>query len=304
MKPQPTRVQVTHQEQAAAVPPPSTALVTTDELAGLSLFDGERQLADDGLSEVSSEDMKIAAKVLNFKGTDPKTGRKIPEDAYYDTVDETVTDHIDAAFLHLHKTNLYSSFNKTENRNDIVCRSFDRVTGTMQDGTERPCQGCPDAAWHTEEDEEGKRTRTRNCGPVYNMFAIDRTTHLPFVIRFKRTGLPVLKSYLQKYFIGRRMVGGKRLNYPLFAFGTAVSCKMSDNGKYALPVLTRGGLFTEDEIRAHADAQKFLRENMLGLLDKVEAQAESKESAPDTSFDPEKFTADEGKDFVDGPSAA
>lgn len=284
------------QKQAAAAPEPepSTALVTTDELAGLTL-----QLADDGLGEVSAEDIKIAAKVINFKGTDPKTGRKIPEDAYYDTVDETVTDHIDAALLHLHKTNLYSLFDTAENRNRIVCRSFDRVTGTMQDGTERPCQGCPDAVWRT---EEGKRTR--NCGPVYNMFAVDRTTRMPFVVRFKRTSLPVIKSYLQKYFIGRRVKDGKRLNYPLFAFGTALTCKMSDDGKYALPVLTRGELFSEDEIRAHADAQKFLRENMLGLLDKVEAQAEAKESAPDTSFDPEKFTGDEGKDFVDGPSAA
>ncbi len=137
---------------AVAQPEPSTALVAggADELEGLGL-----ELADDGLGEVGAEDIKIAAKVINFKGTDPATGRKIPEDAYYDTVDETVTDHIDAAFLYLHKTNLYSIFDTTENRNRIACRSFDRVTGTMQDGLERPCQGCPDAVWRT---EDGKRT--------------------------------------------------------------------------------------------------------------------------------------------------
>ena len=265
---------------------------THDELAAL----GDMDFEHDGLEEVDSTDIRIAAKVFNFKGVDQK-GRKIPEDAFYDTVDETVKEKIDAAFLHLHKTNLYSVYDNDEGRTRIVCRSFDRQMGTMDDGTVRPCEGCPDAAWRT---ENGKRTR--NCGPVYNMFGVDRETQLPFVVRFKRTSLPVIKSYLQKHHIGRRIVKGKRDNYPLYCFRVELSCKMSDDGKYALPVLTRGEVLGSEEIKAHAENGKFLRENMLGILEKTEEQAAAIE-APDTSFDPDKFGGDEGKDFVDSPAA-
>jgi hypothetical protein len=285
-----------NQATLSTAPSDATALApasnTHDELAAL----GDVQFDNDGLDEIDSTDIRIAAKVFNFKGVDAK-GRKIPEDAFYDTVDETVKEQIDAAFLHLHKTNLYSVYDNDEGRTRIVCRSFDRETGTMEDGLQRPCEGCPDAEWRT---ENGKRTR--NCGPVYNMFAVDRETQLPFVVRFKRTSLPVIKSYLQKHHIGRRIVKGKRENYPLYCFQADLSCKMSDDGKYALPVLTRGAPLQLDEIKAHAENAKFLRENMFGILEKTEEVVAASE-APDTSFDPEKFGGEQGKDFVDSPAA-
>lgn len=284
---------VTQQTLSAAPEGSALTAATHDELAAL----GDVEFDNDGLGEIDSTDIRIAAKVFNFKGVDAK-GRKIPEDAFYDTVDETVKEKLDAALLHLHKTNLYSVYDNNENRTHIVCRSFDRVTGTMDNGTVRRCEGCPDAEWRT---EDGKRTR--NCGPVYNLFAIDRDTQLPFVIRFKRTSLPVIKSYLQKHHIGRRVVKGKRDNYPLFCFRAELSCRMSDDGKYALPVLTRGEVLSPDEIKSHAENAKFLREHMLGLLEKTEEQVAASEAPPDTSFDPDKFGGDEGKDFVDSPAS-
>lgn len=285
------------QQGMSAAPPEGTAIApasaTHDELAVL----GDMQFDNDGLDEIDNTDIRIAAKVFNFKGVDAK-GRKIPEDAFYDTVDETVKEKLDAAFLHLHKSNLYSVYDNSESRTRIVCRSYDRKTGTMDDGTERKCEGCPDAVWRT---EDGKRTR--NCGPVYNMFGVDRETQLPFVIRFKRTSLPVIKSYLQKHHIGRRIVKGKRDNYPLFCFRAELSCKMSDDNKYALPVLTRGEVLGPDEIKSHAENAKFLRENMFGLLEKTEEQVAASE-APDTTFDPDKFGGETGNDFVDSSPAA
>src|SRR5262245_56661443 len=73
-----------------------TALVasTLDELAALEGVEGV-DFSEDGLGQVDASDIKIAAKVFNFKGVNAQ-GRKIPEDVFYDTVDETVKEHLDA----------------------------------------------------------------------------------------------------------------------------------------------------------------------------------------------------------------
>jgi hypothetical protein len=277
-------------------PPASTALAlaTHDELAGL----GDVELDDAGLAQVDRDDIRITAYVLNMRGKGPD-GRPLPIDVYYSTVDETYKTRVNAAYLHLHKTHLWSQYNDTERRTDIKCRSHDRVTGTMADGTVRPCKGCPDFEWHR--DAEGKRTR--RCGPVYNLFAVDRDTSTPFVVRYKRTSLPVIKQYLQKHHIGRRIVKGVRSNYPLHVFGVELGAMLSDNGNYAIPTLTRGPVLDAAEIKALGDNARTLREQVIPILSHVETQAEARENTAtdegDTSFEPEKFAADEGKDFVE-----
>jgi|SRR5262245_17362633 len=272
------------------------ALATHDELAGLDIPDDA--LGDEGLAQIERDDLKIAAYVLNMKGKGPD-GRALPIDAYYNTVDETSKPKVNAAFLHLHKTHLWSRYNDAEKRSEIKCRSFDRVTGTMADGTIRPCKGCPDFEWRR--DTEGKRVR--NCGPVYNVFAVDRDTTTPFVVRFKRTSLPVFKAYLQKHHIGRRIIRGKALNYPLHVFAVELGAVLSDNGNYAIPTLVRGAVLPPAEVRVLAENAKTLREQVIPILDRVETQAEAREGADveaegDTSFEPSKYTADEGKDFA------
>jgi hypothetical protein len=286
--------------KAAAVPTPGPAApsgggsqlttVTHDELAGLDMDFG-----DDGLGQIDREDIKIAAYVLNMKGKGPD-GRPLPIDAYYNTVDETQKLRVNAVFLYLHKTHLYSKWNEGEKRTDIVCRSYDRITGTMQDGTTRPCKGCPDFEWR--KNAEGKRVRP--CGPVYNMFAADRDASRPFVVRFRRTSLPVLKSYLQKHHIGRRIVRGVQSNYPLHVFAVELGAKLSDNGNYAIPTLTRGARLDEAEIAVWRDNAATLREQVIPLLDHVETSAAAREGDSDegdTSFDTSKMAADEGRDF-------
>jgi len=273
---------------------------THDELAGL----GDVDLGDDGLGQVDREDIRIAAYTLNMKGKGAD-GRPYPIDAYYNTVDETTKLKVNGAFLHLHKTNMWSRYNELECRSDIKCRSYDRVTGTMDNGTVRPCQGCPDAEWHR--DAEGKRTR--NCSPVYNLFAFDRDAQIPFVTRYKRTALPVIKAHLQKHHIGRRIVRGQRLNYPLHVFAVELSAKLSDNGNYAIPVITRGPVLERAEVEFLRDNARTLREQVIPILSHVESTAAATGAgdagdageagdAGDTSFEPEKYAADAGKDFA------
>jgi hypothetical protein len=281
----------------------SGALATVapnDDLAGLDL--GED--FNDGLGEIDREDIKIPAYVINMKGTG-QDGRAIPKDVFYNTVDERYVSEVDAVFCLLHKSNLYSRFDEAEDRTEIVCKSYDRMAGTMSDGTVRPCQGCPDAQWRTELDpKSGKQKRTRNCSVVYNVFSIDRATQQPFVVRFKKTSLPPFQSYLQKHHIGRRVLpGGKRLNYPLYAFSCKLTAKMATaKANYAVPVLERAGVLDNAEIMQHAQTTQALAAQARTVLERAEEQ-EAKREAVDTSFDTDKYAADAGQDFTDGSAA-
>lgn len=280
-------------------PTPTTTAIapydaTHDELAAL----GDVDLGDDGLGQVDREDIRIAAYTLNMKGKGAD-GRPYPIDAYYNTVDETTKLKVNAAFLHLHKTNMWARYNELERRSDIKCRSYDRVTGTMDSGVTRPCEGCPDAQW--QRDAEGKRTR--NCSPVYNLFAYDRDVQILFVTRYKRTALPVIKTHLQKHHIGRRIVHGKRSNYPLHVFGVELSAKLSDNGNYAIPVIVRGPVLERAEIEFLGENARTLREQVVPILAHVESSAATSaadaiDAEGDTSFEPAKYAADAGKDFT------
>ena len=279
-------------KDAAPAAATDLALVQNDELANLGDFDFG---TDDGLEEIGAEDIKLPLKVFNMKGMDA-AGDPIPPNVFFDTVEETTKKKLDLVLLTLHKTNLWSEFNNAENRTEIKCRSFDRVTGTMADGTERPCQGCPDAQWRT---ENGKRSR--RCGPVYNVFAVERDTKQPCVIRFKRTSLPVIQSHLNKHHIGRRIVNGKRANYPLFAFQVTASLRMSDDGKYAIPVLERGAVLAKEEIENAAESARFVRETLLPELVKLEEKeaATAATDAPSASAG----TAYKAEDFNDDAPA-
>jgi hypothetical protein len=280
------------------------ALATTDGNAALAttragdlLADvfGDAEVGFDGLDEVGSEDIKISARIFNFKGKDPKTGRAIPIDTFFDTVDETTQDTITATLLSLHKTNAWTEYVEAEGKTKTHCKSFDRVTGTMENGAQRPCEDCPDAQWRN---EGGKRKR--NCGPVYNVVGIDEEGQKAFLIRFKRTSLDAFKQFLNRYFLGKRVVGGKRANYPLFAFKTIIGLKLSEDGKYSLPVLrceederNQPIPHTREKILDAQEQAKFYNDVMLPVLEKLadkDTDAGAGEGGP--GFD--------AKDFLDG----
>ncbi|NIR31693.1 MAG: hypothetical protein GWN84_20750 [Gammaproteobacteria bacterium] len=285
------------------------ALPTHDELSEL----GEDFVFEvDGLDEIGAEEVKLAAKVFNMKGTDAN-GDPIPPNVFFDTVTEKTQKELHCALLHIHKTNLWSVFNNDKDETERLCRSFDRITGVMQktvgdlvEGQERPCKGCPQAKWET--DDDGKRVR--RCSVVYNIVGLEHETGMPFLLRFRRTAEPVIKSYLQKHHIGRRIIKGQAKDYPLFVFDCTVSLRMAEGkGKYALPVLQRGDVLPKERIHLMHEHAKSAKELLEQSLERIEDQAVSREGsgdAPaDASFNPSDFTDGEGEDFTaEGDSAA
>ena len=290
-------------EQTALAQAPAAALAAgpVDELADVL---GDVDLETDGLEEIDQEDIKIAVKVFNMKGTD-EAGDPIPKNRFYDTITEEVQKSLEGVLLTLHKTNEWREFDEGEGKSNVMCRSYDRITGTMHDGTERPCNGCPDAQWRT--DDDGKRFR--NCGPVYNFVGLERLTQQPFILRCKKTSLRPAQQYLSKHFIGRRIVGGKKKHYPLFAFETSVALKMADGGSanYAIPTFERGGVLPKEEIERYANEAKFFREKVMPLMAKATEADVSDDGARtggDDTFNPNDFADDDGGGGGEATAAA
>lgn len=275
--------------------PSSTALapVSGDELG--NVLDG-LDIEDDGLSEIGQEDIKLPTKVWNFKGLDQE-GNPIAANMFYDTVTEQLSRTLDLILIKLHKTNEWREYVQGEGRSRIRCRSFDQVTGTMEDGAVRPCEGCPDIKWTDGIGDDGKPRRVRKCGPVYNIFAAELATRQPCVLRFKKTSLNAIQTYLNKHHIGRRVVKGVRSNWPLYVYVCRATLKMSDDKKYAVPVLERREQLSGEDIRQGAATVGYVNTALLGELSSV-IEAD-RDEAGDTSFDPNKFSANDNKDFID-----
>lgn len=275
---------------AAAKISESTALATaaSDELADIL---GDIKLEHDGLDELGADDIKIGVKVANFKGVDP-AGDPIPANVFYDTVDETTSKVLDVTLLTFHKSNEWRTFDNTKSKTVTHCRSFDQVTGEMENGTKRPCKNCPDAEWKT--GDGGKRTK--NCGVVYNLIGVERLTQKPFIYRARKTAVEPLKLYLNRHFIGRRRTATGVGHYPLFAFQTRISLKMETKAgtTWALPVFERGDVQSREEILAAQESAKFYREQMLPVLAKADAHDANADVEPDTSFDTDDFANDGG----------
>jgi hypothetical protein len=299
---------------AMTVAPP-----VVDEVAAslaLSKSIDEMDLVDDGLGEVDASDIKLSAKIWNMKGKDA-AGEPIPMNVFFDTVTEQSSKTLDLVFVNLSKTNEWREFDEAEQATKIRCRSYDRRTGTMEDGTERPCEGCPDAKWTTALTKDGKSKRTRRCGIVFNAFAYETETRAPCVLRFRRTSLPVIQSHLNKHHIGRRTVGLKRANWPLFSFHVRASLKLvGEKTVYAVPVLERGAPLGREEIEQAARDAAYVREVLLAHLAKVveaDAARSGADDEGDTSFDTAAMggsgagggmAGGEGQDFVDPPAGS
>jgi hypothetical protein len=287
-------------------PTTTTALATVDpDTAALAGMLDTMGIEDDGLSEVGAEDIKLPLKLWNFKGTDP-AGDPIPPNVFFDTVTEQTSRTLDVVLINLHKTNEWREYDEGSGKSVIRCRSFDQLKGVMDDGTNRPCKGCPDAQWRSAPAKDGKSKRTKRCGQVDEMFAAELATSQPCVLRFKRTSLPVIEAYLNKHHLGRRVERGKRSDWPLFVYHCRISLKMSDDKKYAIPVLERGEVLPREVIEQSAATVPYVKTVLLAMLSKVTDLDRSDDvaGAGDTSFDTSKYTEDSGKDFVDSGAAS
>lgn len=256
-------------EQASALATTTSASMIPapdlDELAGLFGEEEAPAIANDGLSEIDpEEDIKIALKVWNMRGLD-ENRRQREKDVFFDTLTEKTSKSIDCVLLDMSKTNLWYAWNEEAEKNDVYCRSDDRITGTKADGTKRQCDGCPDAQWQTGDD--GKRSR--NCSIVYTFAALDLETHMLAIFRFKRTAVEPMKVHLNRHHLGRRIVKGKRGNYPLFAFRVRISLEMDESGNFARPVFEKLGTVDRATFEECVESARYYREHLLARAHKL-----------------------------------
>jgi len=237
---------------------------------------GDLDLGTDGLEEVDASDIRLAALVWNSKALD-QNEEPIAATRFYNTITEEVTQEETLALLTLHKSHVWKEYDSAESRNKIRCSSWDRVTGRMEDGRERPCDDpehpCPDKQWGRDP-ETGKRGR--HCSDVANVVALRLKDGQPVILRFTRTSERPWIDYLNKHVLGKRtaVVNGKRVrtHMPLFAHPTTVRLEMVKGAAspYARPVLERGEApFSKDEILYFAESAKAYRETHLDEVRKI-----------------------------------
>lgn len=283
---------------AAKIDSESTALATStpSALARADILEG-LDLGVTGLEETDASDFRLASITLNFNGM--IGGEVPPKSVWVNTVTEQTAKEKTVALLVLHKSRAWTEFVQGEGTKRR-CSSWDSKTGTMEDGTERPCAGCPDAQWRM---ENGKRTR--RCGEIHNVVAYERDTGELVMLRAKKTGMDPWKAFLNKFFLGKRVVGGKRSDVPLFAFETKLGSEMiaSKSGNYAVPtfdvVRNEKGepkVLPAEELRFLAETARGVRELYLDRVREVAEREEGHEAAADTSFD---YGANGGDRFAD-----
>lgn len=282
-------------DDALAVAPADSLAVSTDAAALDALcaagLDAE---VDDGMGEFRPDDFRTPVKLYNLQRKLPD-GTMVTKDNFFDSVHKTVSGVVHLALVHLHKSNDYSVFDQKEGRNVVVCRAQDQLKGTMADGTVRPCQGCPDKEWKTQAD--GKRRP--NCSEVWNMAAVDLDYRDVCIIRFKRTSLEPIRSYLQTYFLNKRpLPGGRRGNIPIFAYPTEISLVMDRGGQYAMPIIKRGDApFAPELLKQLAETAEGVRATLLQRLEDAERNSAEMAAAEqdDTSFDTEAMGGADGQ---------
>jgi hypothetical protein len=247
---------------------PTTALATvSEEQAALAAVLGDMDFDVDGLDSVDREDVKITALIFNMKGKD-ESGRLRKLDEYFNTTTEEAMSKVRVAFVDFAKFNTWKKFDQTKNKSELICSSYDQVTGRLRvdhpndgrlaAGAERACATCPDAQWRRDE-KTGKNTK--DCSMVYSVYGALLDENLApvdaFMIRFSRTSAPAFKTHLNKHHIGKSPTkrGG---NVPLFAYEVELTLDVDDGGNYAVPVLAKGRVLPRETIAfLHEQAKKF-----------------------------------------------
>lgn len=273
--------------KAKATSEETTALATTTGAGGSELSQILDELGgiDDGLGETDKSDIKIARLRINYNKQ--VNGEEVLKSAIVNTVTEEVSKTKRLVFLHLHKSRRWATYDESTSKSDVHCSSPDGKTGTLANGTKRPCENCPDFKWRT--DENGKRIKL--CDEASNVLAIDRSAdpEAPVLLAFQRTGLPVWKQHLNRHHLGKLRKPGGVGNVPLCAVGVVFSAKQVPGKAYALPViqLDGAGTLSAEEIRRYSESASYWREHILPELEKQGDDEASPADVDviDTSFD-------------------
>lgn len=264
----------------AATPNALSPAAMAPRTDALSVLDG-LEFEADGLDAASAEDYRFPRMRWNVHRQD-ETGRKTlcRVDQFLNTVTEEVADELTCTFIHLYKRNEWKRFDGERNR--IVCASNDRVHATLREdhpqygpaGTQRRCEGCPDATWRQVMDEKtGQMRNVRPCNLVYSVVAVGADGQ-PFIIEFQKAAANTFRSYLQKHHLGRRRVGNSMANVPLFAFEAIVRLRMDRGGKFASPEIERGRVLSRDEMLALQALAQQLRDRADHVFSAEEPESE------------------------------
>lgn len=269
----------------ATATPEELERIEAQNAAELAAF-FEEECETDGLEDVGGEDVKLGSKIWNMSGLNKATGESYKKNEFLDTLTEEVSTKVRLVFLTTKKTHRYDVFDNAKNKTDVVCQSLDRKTGVMNDGTRRPCQGCPDFGWYKDEDGNNKR----RCGEVHTVVGMDLDEHRPVVVRFKKTGLAPWRKYLMAHHWGVRIKpDGSRGNIGLFAYEAELSLALHESGKYAVPVIEKVGKLPIADVRTFGLIAKDIESTMSDALAVADFVEEKHADVIDGDFSSDDF---------------
>jgi hypothetical protein len=260
----------------------STEIATTKSGGGLALSEEQAALAElfggeefdtDGLDEAGPEEVRFAT--LKFNQNKVIDGDQIGKNRFLNTVTQEVKPEVRAIFLGFAKKNAWAEY--VNGKTVVHCESDDRVTGTMQDGTQRPCNGCPDARWKT---IDGKRIPPK-CAMAYKVVGEDLDNGgRPFRIFFRRTAEKAFKQHLTQHHLHMMPNGG---HVPLFAYEVRIALEMAPEGTHAVPVIERGPRVDKTRLQALKENAKVARDYLKHDMDNDYDGAEEPANAGETN---------------------
>lgn len=273
---------------------------------------GDLDLDVTGTESMGAEDVRLPTWALNAKsGKNADTGRAVAPDEFWNTVTEKAKPKLHLVVLTNHKSREWRG---DDGSGDLktFCRSSDGVRGVMADGTERACAKCPDYEWKTDP-QTGKRSR--RCGDVSNVLAVDRETQEIGMIRVKKTAIKEFQSFYQKHFHKKRIAKDKKTgkttvsDVPFFVFETIVEAdeRKSDKFTWYVPKFSIGGLLPLDEIAFYASLLKsYMTEHLERVVRTVEVDDDNVIDVPaaDGSSGGDSYSAEDFSDDGPAPSAS
>lgn len=273
-----------------------------------SLLDADPSLFEEtGLEEVDASDIRIASWGWNKTKKNPETGRPYNKDEFVNSITGETKTVLKLALISMKKTREWSEYDTASGTTDVHCRSWDAVTGTMKDGKERQCKGCPDFEWKTTAD--GKRRR--NCTEVQVVLAEDRDDRQPVIVRFKSMALKPWRNYFNSFL--NRAIGGKRVTLPLFIAETTMTLELIEKGgntwaepRFEVASDAQGEItpFAADELRYYQETLRAYRELHGDDLRKAaERAAQDEEPGQQTTGGGDTTDPDDFRDDLPEPSA-
>lgn len=272
----------------------SAAELAHDPLAAV-LLDG------DVIEETGTEELIGTARIPRYAFnlstvTDAETGvaKPVLKTVFVQTVSGAVKERLSLQVITVHVSREWKE--RVDGKSVRRCSSWDARIGRMENGEERPCNGCPDYAWG--KDANGKNKR--NCGDVQNVVVADLETADVAILAVKKTALKPWRDYYSRHFAKQRSVRTtdpktgqtvtRRVDLPFFSRETIVELRLVTKGSesWAEPVFKVGPLLSREHIVNGAQMVRDYRETFLHAASVIDAVAESADDntpGGDSSFD-------------------